>query len=62
MNKISPVAITVNGRDYAVPKVTAIAICLDGCEPAYLDTAIAAGLMPALEAVMKRARSAPRIR
>jgi phosphonoacetate hydrolase len=54
MNKISPVAITVNGRDYAVPKVTAIAICLDGCEPAYLDTAIAAGLMPALEAVMKK--------
>ncbi|HUS54203.1 MAG TPA: phosphonoacetate hydrolase [Thermohalobaculum sp.] len=54
MNKISPVGITVNGRDYAAPKVTAIAICLDGCEPEYLDTAIAAGLMPALEAMMKK--------
>jgi phosphonoacetate hydrolase len=28
----------------------AIAICLDGCEPAYLDAAIAAGLMPVLSA------------
>jgi phosphonoacetate hydrolase len=54
MNKISPVGISVNGRDYSAPKVTAIAICLDGCEPAYLDSAIAAGLMPALEAVMKK--------
>jgi phosphonoacetate hydrolase len=41
-------SISVNGRDYAWPRVPAIAICLDGCEPAYLDAAIAAGLMPAL--------------
>ncbi len=40
--------ITVNGRDYAVPAVPAIVICLDGCEPAYLDEAIARGLMPTL--------------
>jgi phosphonoacetate hydrolase len=31
--------------------VPAIAICLDGCEPAYLDEAIRAGLMPALEKI-----------
>lgn len=37
-----------NGRMYPAPKVTAIAICLDGCEPAYLDAAIADGLMPTL--------------
>jgi phosphonoacetate hydrolase len=54
MNKISPVGITVNGRDYAAPKVTAIAICLDGCEPAYLDEAIEAGLMPALKAIKEK--------
>jgi phosphonoacetate hydrolase len=45
---VKPAAISVNGRDYAWPRVPAVAICLDGCEPAYLDAAIAAGLMPAL--------------
>jgi phosphonoacetate hydrolase len=40
--------VSVNGRDYAWPQVPAVAICLDGCEPAYLDAAIEAGLMPAL--------------
>jgi phosphonoacetate hydrolase len=40
--------VTVNGRDYPWPKRTAIAVCLDGCEPAYLDAAIGAGLMPTL--------------
>jgi phosphonoacetate hydrolase len=40
--------VTVNGRAYPWPVRPAIAICLDGCEPAYLDAAIAAGLMPVL--------------
>ncbi|TPK73486.1 phosphonoacetate hydrolase [Mesorhizobium sp. B2-4-15] len=48
MNQMSPVNVAVNGRTYAWPRVPAIAICLDGCEPAYLDEAIHAGLMPAL--------------
>jgi phosphonoacetate hydrolase len=48
MNKLTPVTVSANGRDYAWPKAPAIAICLDGCEPAYLDAAIGAGLMPAL--------------
>ncbi|MDQ6433493.1 phosphonoacetate hydrolase [Mesorhizobium sp. LHD-90] len=55
MNQFSRVAVTVNGRDYAWPSVPAIAICLDGCEPAYLDEAIAAGLMPALEKIKAKA-------
>ena len=38
-----------NERVYPLPKVCAIAICLDGCEPEYLDKAIADGLMPTLE-------------
>ncbi len=38
-----------NGRAYPAPKVCAIAICLDGCEPEYLDKAIADGLMPTLK-------------
>ena len=43
--------VVVNDRTYAVPKTCAIAICLDGCEPAYLDKAIKAGLMPHLERI-----------
>jgi len=45
--------LTVNDRDYTVPPVCAIAICLDGCEPAYLDAAIEAGLMPTLARLRK---------
>ncbi len=53
MNDMTPVSVTVNGRQYAEPKVCAIAICLDGCEPAYLDAAIADGLMPTLARIRK---------
>jgi len=41
-------AVEVNGRNYAAPGRCAVAICLDGCEPAYLDAAIERGLMPNL--------------
>jgi phosphonoacetate hydrolase len=40
--------VLINDRLYPWPKRSAIAICLDGCEPAYLDAAISAGLMPTL--------------
>ena len=54
MNDMTPTGIVANGREYARPDVPAIAICLDGCEPEYLDAAIAAGLMPALERIMAK--------
>ena len=41
-------AVEVNGRTYAAPRACAVAICLDGCEPAYLDAAMERGLMPNL--------------
>ena len=41
--------VEANARVYPTPKVPAIAICLDGCEPEYLDVAIARGLMPNLK-------------
>lgn len=41
--------VMANDRAYPWPKVPAIAICLDGCEPEYLDVAIAEGLMPVLK-------------
>ena len=54
MNQMSPVSVEANGRKYPWPRVPAIAVCLDGCEPAYLDEAIKAGLMPALERIRKK--------
>ena len=45
--------IKVNGRLYAAPKVCAVVICLDGCEPDYLDVAIGEGLMPNLQKLRK---------
>ncbi len=58
MNEMSPLkntsGTTVNDRVYARPNVPAIAICLDGCEPEYLDVAIAAGLMPTLKRIWEQ--------
>jgi len=41
-------AIAVNGRTYAPPKRTLVVICVDGCEPEYINQAIAAGRTPYL--------------
>ncbi|MCW3782831.1 phosphonoacetate hydrolase [Defluviimonas salinarum] len=49
MNMITRKPVTANDRVYPWPKVPAVAICLDGCEPEYLDVAIAEGLMPTLK-------------
>ncbi len=43
--------VTANERVYPAPKVPAIAICLDGCEPEYLEVAIQKGLMPTLKRI-----------
>ena len=40
--------VTVNGRSYRFPERPAVVVCVDGCEPAYVDDAIAAGVAPAL--------------
>jgi phosphonoacetate hydrolase len=38
--------ITVNAREYALPQAPLVVVCVDGCEPDYLDAAMAAGHMP----------------
>jgi len=43
--------ITVNDRTYPMPARPAIVICLDGCEPAYLDEASRAGKTPVLDRI-----------
>lgn len=47
----SKTSVLANERLYPMPKVPAIAICLDGCEPEYIDIAIEKGLMPNLKRI-----------
>jgi phosphonoacetate hydrolase len=44
----------VNGRSYTVPDRPVLAICADGWDPAYVDDALARGLMPRLTAALGR--------
>ena len=37
---------TVNGRSYRLPAGPVVVVCVDGCEEAYLDEALARGRMP----------------
>jgi phosphonoacetate hydrolase len=46
--------VTVNGRDYRWPKAPLVVICCDGTEPAYMEIALARGLMPHLEEIIGR--------
>jgi len=50
-------SVETNGRRYEAPKTCAIVICLDGCEPAYLDVATESGLMPNLERIRQKGTS-----
>ncbi|MAP11161.1 MAG: phosphonoacetate hydrolase [Gammaproteobacteria bacterium] len=41
--------VKVNEREYATPTAPVVVVCIDGCEPDYLDAAMAAGRMPWLQ-------------
>jgi phosphonoacetate hydrolase len=38
--------ITLNGRAYRLPSRPTVVICADGCDPAYLEAGLAAGMLP----------------
>jgi phosphonoacetate hydrolase len=40
--------IEVNGRSYKAPERPTVVICLDGCDPAYLDRGIPDGIFPTI--------------
>ena len=40
--------IALNGRLYRPPARPTVVICADGCDPAYLDAGIAAGVLPTI--------------
>ena len=46
--------VEVNGRHYHWPKAPLVVICCDGSEPAYMEIAMAEGLMPNLKAMIAK--------
>jgi phosphonoacetate hydrolase len=49
--------ITVNAREYQLPRRPTVAITIDGCDPSYIDDALARELMPRLAALLKNGGS-----
>lgn len=45
--------ILINGRDYCWPRRPTVVVCFDGCDPAYVEAASAAGAIPTLDAMRR---------
>ena len=45
--------VVANGRSYRIPTAPTVAVCIDGSEPGYIEAAIAAGLAPNIDRIMK---------
>src|SRR5262249_29066390 len=43
--------LSVNGRRYNAPRHPTVVICLDGCDPQYIDRGIADGILPTIAAM-----------
>jgi len=50
---MTPETLEVNARSYRWMSRPVVVVCVDGCEPAYLDAAIAAGVAPYIERMRK---------
>ncbi len=50
----APRQISVNGRSYNCPTSPVVVVCIDGSEPAYIEQAIKAGVMPWTEQQVKK--------
>lgn len=48
----------INGRSYQWPRRPTVVVCYDGCDPAYIDAARAAGVVPALDRMIREGFSA----
>jgi phosphonoacetate hydrolase len=49
--------LSVNGRNYAMPKRPVVVVCVDGCEPDYISQAIQAGVAPYMKRMQERGAS-----
>jgi phosphonoacetate hydrolase len=50
----SAAPLTVNGRDYHWPQRPLVVVCVDGCEPEYINQAISAGRAPFLASLREK--------
>src|ERR1700727_3094818 len=48
-----PPQITVNGKNYAWPKQPVVVVLIDGGDPAYVNAAVAQGLLPNFQKFMR---------
>ena len=44
--------VNVNGRQYVWPDRPRVVVCIDGSEPAYIEQAVAAGVMPWMQKIL----------
>jgi phosphonoacetate hydrolase len=51
---MSAAPLSINGRDYRWPERPVVVVCVDGCEPDYLNQAVLAGTAPFLAALNGR--------
>ncbi len=47
-------ALAINGRSYRWPRESLVVVCVDGCEPEYINQAIATGCTPFLASLRER--------
>jgi phosphonoacetate hydrolase len=45
--------VIANGRRYRIPTTPTVAVCIDGSEPGYIESAVAKGLAPNIDRLMK---------
>jgi phosphonoacetate hydrolase len=46
-------SVTANGRTYRLPSAPTVVVCIDGSEPGYIEAAIARGLAPNMDRLLK---------
>ena len=51
---VNPATVSVNGRTYRSPERPLVVVCVDGCEPEYINQAIASGRAPFIAALREK--------
>ena len=51
---MNPATVSVNGRTYRSPERPLVVVCVDGCEPEYINQAIASGRAPFIAALREK--------
>ena len=49
----TPNTVTANGRSYRIPSAPTVVVCIDGSEPGYIEAAIAKGLAPNMDRLLR---------